>query len=201
MTRILAVSDIHGTLAGLHCIAEMIDIHSPELLAICGDITDFGRTEWKGNVLDKFDLPIMAVHGNCDTMDVAGLLADDDDRARINKARRFGGLDFLGLGYPFERGLDIGRKFDVLVSHVPPHGCNDRIPGGHRGDVWLRDFVMKHRPKLVLSGHIHESRGICRLGETVCVNPGPAMHGFGAVINTDEIARAELYSVKVPAKL
>ncbi|MFO7619538.1 MAG: metallophosphoesterase family protein [Thermoplasmata archaeon] len=201
MARILVVSDIHGSLAGFHSIREMISIHSPELLVICGDITNFGRTEWQGNILDRFDIPIMAVNGNCDTMDVAGALITDMERGLINRTRAFGELNFLGLGYPIERDIDAGGGFDALITHVPPKGCNDRIPGGNRGDEWLRKFVMERRPRLVLSGHIHESRGICRLGETVCVNPGPAMDGLGAIIQTNHEIRAELVNVDIPAKL
>ena len=201
MARMLVASDIHGTMAGLHCISEMLSMHSPDLLVICGDITNFGRAEWKGNILDRFELPVMAVNGNCDSMDLAGTLAGDAERGLMNRARHFGGLDFLGLGYPIERGIDTGGKFDVLVSHVPPRGCNDRIPDGHRGDDWLREFVMRCRPALVLSGHIHESRGVCRLGDTICVNPGPAKDGFAAIVSTDGKIQAELFSMKVPAKL
>jgi hypothetical protein len=40
------------------------------------------------------------------------------------------------------------------------------------GSTSVRAAIHKYQPLLTLHGHIHESRGITRLGKTVCINPG-----------------------------
>ena len=40
------------------------------------------------------------------------------------------------------------------------------------GSTSVRAAINKYQPVLALHGHIHESRGIARLGKTVCINPG-----------------------------
>ena len=37
-----------------------------------------------------------------------------------------------------------------------------------------------HQPMLSVHGHIHESRGICRLGRTLAINPG-SVYGDGVL--------------------
>jgi Icc-related predicted phosphoesterase len=33
-------------------------------------------------------------------------------------------------------------------------------------------MLEKYQPQVALHGHVHESRGIARVGKTVCINPG-----------------------------
>jgi Icc-related predicted phosphoesterase len=40
------------------------------------------------------------------------------------------------------------------------------------GSVSIRGAIEKHQPKLVLCGHIHESRGTHKIGRTLVINPG-----------------------------
>lgn len=66
----------------------------------------------------------------------------------------------------------------VLVAHNPPKNtvC-DLLPGGvHVGSVAVREFIEEVQPDICLCGHIHEARGMDRIGRTVVVNPG----NFGA---------------------
>ena len=53
------------------------------------------------------------------------------------------------------------------------------------GSTAVRGFLERHQPLLGLHGHIHESRGITRLGRSVVINPGSAystgaLYGAGA---------------------
>jgi Icc-related predicted phosphoesterase len=36
----------------------------------------------------------------------------------------------------------------------------------------VRGLIEEYSPVLGLHGHIHEGRGVARIGSTVCVNPG-----------------------------
>jgi len=40
------------------------------------------------------------------------------------------------------------------------------------GSTAVRDVITKYQPLVSLHGHIHESRGVDRIGRTTCFNPG-----------------------------
>ena len=77
----------------------------------------------------------------------------------------------------------------ILSSHVPPYGTQlDQAPvlddnlkpqmrGGTMcmdsvGSKAVRNVIERFHPALSLHGHVHESRGIVRIGKTICINPG-----------------------------
>lgn len=65
----------------------------------------------------------------------------------------------------------IPGKLDVLVSHGPPKGCGDLTHDGwHTGSRSLLHVIEERQPPLAVVGHIHESRGVYNIGETVLVN-------------------------------
>ncbi|HXF35982.1 MAG TPA: metallophosphoesterase [Actinomycetota bacterium] len=84
-----------------------------------------------------------------------------------------------------ERVPDVKRA--IFNFHAPPYGSNlDEAPaldddmkylhGGRAmrpvGSRAVRESILEHQPLLSLHGHIHESKGTVRLGETLAVNPG-----------------------------
>ena len=185
MVRILSVSDIHGSDAGFAAIKKLIYSHEPDILVIAGDITNFGPAKWARNLFMSIRIPIIAVNGNCDTGDVIQLLMEHP-AGLLNEPKMIKGLDVLGLSYPFPKGLEPEFPPDIVVAHVPPKGCNDFVPGpGSIGDIELKEFILKYRPKVVLSGHAHESPGIVELEGIICINPGPAKDGRGAIIDIE----------------
>jgi Icc-related predicted phosphoesterase len=40
------------------------------------------------------------------------------------------------------------------------------------GSLAVRSSIEKYQPLLGLHGHIHESKGVAKIGRTVCLNPG-----------------------------
>lgn len=48
-----------------------------------------------------------------------------------------------------------GRALDLLVTHAPPRGVNDRPDPAHRGFETLRGFLERWRPPYHLHGHVH----------------------------------------------
>jgi len=44
----------------------------------------------------------------------------------------------------------------------------------HVGSKAVRDAIDKYQPIVSLHGHIHEGKGITRLGKTLAINPGSA---------------------------
>ncbi|MFT4244677.1 MAG: metallophosphoesterase family protein [Candidatus Woesearchaeota archaeon] len=72
------------------------------------------------------------------------------------------------------------KHFTILLSHNSPYKTpldiikNPFSPlhNQHYGSVLSRAIIEKHQPKLVISGHIHEGVGICKIKDTVCLNTG-----------------------------
>jgi Icc-related predicted phosphoesterase len=65
----------------------------------------------------------------------------------------------------------IPDNLDILIVHGPPDRCGDRVSTGqHVGSVGLRERIWAAKAKLVITGHIHEARGIYRTGESVVLN-------------------------------
>jgi Icc-related predicted phosphoesterase len=63
---------------------------------------------------------------------------------------------------------------NIVLSHVPPYGCLDEVhPGTHIGHrplaAWLESGSIGPH-SLVLCGHVHESRGLARCGDSLVVN-------------------------------
>jgi uncharacterized protein len=69
---------------------------------------------------------------------------------------------------PYDSALDIAPELDTSVD-PPAVVPGATAPAGSRA---VREAIERHQPMLALHGHIHESRGIVRIGRTVCVNPG-----------------------------
>jgi Icc-related predicted phosphoesterase len=69
---------------------------------------------------------------------------------------------------PFQSGLDRCMRLDLSVS--PPRPIVGEETDA--GSTAVRAALERHQPVLSLHGHIHESRGVRRIGATQCVNPG-----------------------------
>jgi hypothetical protein len=80
---------------------------------------------------------------------------------------------------------------DILLSHQPAYRTNSDILTGtvengyHIGSKAIKNYVVNTQPLIVCSGHIHESPGIGKVGNTVTINPGDYLHGNYAKINID----------------
>ena len=143
---------------------------------------------------------IFAVLGNCDNELFLGDLEDKD--ISVEKALVFHeGLAFAGSGggtiftgkTEFERTEEeCLSDFDIvvnsveqggdsslwgntiLISHNPPKGqVVDAVnPELHAGSQMFTDFIKEHKPLAVICGHIHEGRGVEKIGDTTVINPG-----------------------------
>lgn len=76
----------------------------------------------------------------------------------------------------------------VFLLHNPPFNTKTDLSstGRHAGSQILRDFVVRLKPQIVFHGHIHEARGIDKIGNSYVVNPGPAFQGFYALATIDD---------------
>jgi Icc-related predicted phosphoesterase len=70
---------------------------------------------------------------------------------------------------PVDTPLDVAMKLDSEWRPVQTGGEPEMI---HVGSTAVRTAIEKHQPLIGLHGHIHEARSTCKIGETLCVNPG-----------------------------
>jgi Icc-related predicted phosphoesterase len=70
---------------------------------------------------------------------------------------------------PFGTSLDEAPALDENLK--PLHGGRALR---HVGSTAVRDAIDKFQPMLSLHGHIHEGKGITRIGKTLAINPGSA---------------------------
>ena len=76
---------------------------------------------------------------------------------------------------PYGTGLDEAPALDDTLR--PIHGGAVMKPVGSTA---VRDAILEHQPMLSLHGHIHESRGVKRMGRTLAINPG-SVYGDGVL--------------------
>ena len=76
----------------------------------------------------------------------------------------------------------------LMVCHTPPYDTRlDRLMNGQPvGSPAVRTFIETHQPHLALVGHIHEGRGMDRIGRTVVLNAGALRDGGYVVVEDDD---------------
>ncbi len=87
---------------------------------------------------------------------------------------------------PHGSGLDIVNALDPSYRPVVQHGV---IAKTAAGSTAVRTIIERYQPVVSLHGHIHEGRGLYRLGSSICLNPGSDYSAGvlqGIVIDFDE---------------
>jgi Icc-related predicted phosphoesterase len=70
---------------------------------------------------------------------------------------------------PYESSLDTAFEVDEELRYVTKGGRPHEVPTGSPA---VRQIIEETQPLLSLHGHIHESKGVTKIGRTVAVNPG-----------------------------
>lgn len=199
--RILAFTDVHGSLVALRRIAQKVKTQKPDLLVCAGDMSIFEH----GIIgilrkLNKLNKKIIIVHGN-----------HEDSSTFIKCSKLFKNIIFIHKNYFIEDGIlflgyggggfsvfdkefekisknkfkkiiknNQGKKI-ILVTHAPPYKTKlDKLMQGHCGNKSIRHFVEKNKIHLLICGHLHENFGKeDKIKKTKIINPGP----FGKIIH------------------
>ena len=214
--KIISFGDIHEDFSNL--IPLKNELVTSDLVIVTGDLTNFhGRKEAEKVIEEimKYNKNILAQLGNLDQPEVNDYLTERG----INLHRNgfitddigifgVGGSNLTPFNTPTEfnedeiktfllDGLDKVKdaKFKIMVPHMPPKDTKlDIISAGvHVGSQSVRDFILKHKPDIALSGHIHEARGSDTIENTIVFNAGMFREGGYVVITkTSEGLSAEL---------
>ncbi len=193
MTRILHISDTHGTMPPLVGDFDVV-VHSGDF---CSNRT-FGirsieetfQPHWLNEKAAKLrawlgSKPVLVCSGNHDFVPVvphlraAGIAAHSLDDALVD----IDGVSFYGFPWtppffdwnwmcgPIEMrhrlvpAIELMEQggIDVFVAHGPMYGVLDRNQDGERcGSKVVREVMqsVRHAPRALLHGHIHESAGL-----------------------------------------
>lgn len=198
--KILAFTDIHGSLFALKRIEQKFKAQKPDLLVCAGDISIFEH----GVIgvirrLNKLNKKIIIVHGN-----------HEDESTFIKLSKLFKNIIFIHKKYFSEKNLlflgyggggfsvvdkgfekiaktkfkktikDNKDKKIILVTHAPPYKTKlDKLVGGHCGNKSIKKFIEKNKIDLLICGHLHENFGKeDKVNKTKIINPGP----FGKIL-------------------
>ena len=222
--KILVLADIHGEYQALDRVLDAAG-DDYDLLICPGDFTDMFNIPQHFTQLDIANLvvqklltlgkPLLCVPGNQDPYEILDIF-DEHETNLHGKKTSVAGQTFVGWGgaaTPFKtliepteaettsalNKLAPGLKDFILVVHNPPRDTKLDLAGGkHVGSQAIRDFILKHRPRLAISAHIHESPGEDTLNTTRLFYPGPAYEGnYGIVEITPDKVACERKTVKL----
>lgn len=78
------------------------------------------------------------------------------------------------------RVLNRFKDIDILLHHQPPYGFLDKVGGNapkhwhgkHAGSKVILDYIKKFHPRYSFCGHIHEGKGMTKIGNTEVYNMG-----------------------------
>jgi Icc-related predicted phosphoesterase len=159
------------------------------------------------------DLPVMFIPGNHDVADLSSAqgLKNVWNIDLLTSREMFvqAGFTFVGIGgsshykgkTPYEwdeeetghiiQGRLDALKLDptatVLLAHDPPWSTLLDVTAKKRaGSHTIRDIVTRLQPRLLLSGHLHESSAVDIIGNTPGINAGSLTFSEQAVTNIPE---------------
>ena len=221
LVRALILSDFHGHSEAFSKAASEAKRLKVELIAVCGDITNFGHVKQARSLLTpltNLNLPILYVPGNCD---LSSFFEEKIDKTKNLHAQcvTIKNYTFIGVGgapkSPLNTPLEFPEKWIknslnkgykmctspkklIIISHTPPKNTKIDLAqmNKHIGSQSVRLFVEEKKPLAVFCGHVHEAPGIDWIGETLVTNPGPAKKGNYAIAEINDTIEVKLGTFK-----
>lgn len=198
--KLLAFTDIHGSVPALKRIEQKVKTQNPDLLVCAGDISIFEH----GIVgimrrLNKLNKKIVIINGNHEDASTFIKYSKLFKNISFIHKKHFTAGNVLFLGYGGGGFSAVDREFEkisrtkfkkiiksnkgkkiILVTHAPPYRTMlDKLAHGHSGNKSIRHFIEKNKVDLLICGHLHENFGReDKIGKTKVINPGP----FGKII-------------------
>lgn len=195
--KILIFTDTHSSDEALETIKKKAK--KADLVICGGDITIFGYEQNKSlRFLNKIGKKVLIVHGNhedknkfkkaCERLKnveyIHNKIYTIDDVSIIGYGDggfSFRDAEFMKKVHSLIKKVPKGNKL-ILMSHGPPYNTNlDKLfSGEHCGSKDIRKFITKYKPKICITGHIHECENKKdKIGKTDIINPG----AFGVMLD------------------
>lgn len=199
---LLAVADLHGDQDKFDRVLGGIEEYTPQLAILAGDIIHVSPQPLH-DLIESLTIPLLVTQGNMDPSSLALALATPPAWDMNNRQRTLEGLVFVGIGDRVPQAIysETCQKtlpldtihMDVLISHRPPKGYQDNTPfGGHIGDEGVYNLVLRHRPRLLLCGHVHENPGYQKIKDTVILNCSVGHQGHFSLVTIDYDIKIEM---------
>ncbi len=87
----------------------------------------------------------------------------------ISKVKKLSDSIFSLHAPPYDTPIDLAPLLDNTLKPVLAGG---ELVMTHVGSMAVRKSIEKYQPLLGLHGHIHESKGVVKIGRTLCLNAG-----------------------------
>jgi len=181
-----------------------------DLAIIAGDLTNFGGVDEARRVLDDVRAcckQVLAVPGNLDKPETFPYF-EREGIALHGKGLVLAGVGLFGCGgsnlTPFKTPTEftedeiyaaLAQGFAavrdvrplIMVCHTPPleTKCDRIVSGKAVGSPAARRFIEEHQPDVCISGHIHESAAVDKIGATTVLNAGPFKGGGYIVVDVE----------------
>ncbi|MDR2726530.1 MAG: metallophosphoesterase family protein [Deltaproteobacteria bacterium] len=196
----LVIGDLHDQLDRLPEIPELANARG---ILVSGDLTVTGGIDQASAVMNRlwtYSGEALAQFGNMDRPEIAEWLREQACNLHDEVRKLAPNVALMGVGasiftpfgtpseYPeswfaekLEQMWRTARNCEhvILISHNPPVNsrCDLLENGAHVGSTAVREFIEEAQPALCFCGHIHEARGVDRIGRTVVINTGPLSAG------------------------
>ena len=212
MTKILAISDIHGE-ENENLYTYLNNNEDIDLVIILGDITDFGPLDFVGPFIEKIaecGVDVIAIPGNCDPKGICNAI-NEVSFCLHNNIIAYGDAILFGYGgsneTPFNTPGEIQDnkiygdvyellanydyvynenvpKVKILVTHAPPFNTEaDKLESGdHVGSQGILKSIHEFEPQINICGHIHEAKSLSKIGITTDVANPGMLKDNGAVL-------------------
>lgn len=145
------------------------------------NLGDFIDQDYAEDLFDRIDIPALGTTGNRDMSFSREFLEGDGPVYEFLEADIDDEYLLILIGGDFPE--DIKKQVEELIeehgdpskvivgSHYPPKKLGDRIHSGRRiGFEQFREIIIRHKPALWASGHIHEDFGRDSLFDTEFIN-------------------------------
>ncbi len=180
--KILAFSDLHGDEIALERLVPKAN--GMDHTMICGDISH--TNTFAESVLNTFPKSLV-IPGNWDNAHVNRLLGASKQWVQEKRVELMGGYNAVGFGFsPPTPYLTHGELREneiyvrmsklpidnntILMLHCPPKGYFDFLPNGQSaGSESILKIINEKRPLAAIFGHIHEHKGIGKIGPTTLI--------------------------------
>ncbi len=197
-------------------------LRTADVALLTGDLTNFGEPEDAWRVIEavRAHCPtVWAVTGNLDMLWVIDALREGGVSLH-GEGRRVGDVGVFGCGGSNITPMDTPTEFEedalrdileqglarvadaprrLMICHTPPFDTRlDRLMNGTPvGSPAVRAFIETRAPHVCVVGHIHEGRGVDRVGDTLVLNAGALRDGGYVVVEDDGTTlHAALHSVR-----
>lgn len=227
--RFLVLSDMHNDEVYIKQLQD--EFKKAEGVLFGGDFAKYNHPETAEPALKRLidcHQSVYAVLGNCDEPTFLNCLEEEDISVQGSMVFR-DGLVFVGSGggskftgtTPNERtDEELASDFQIvldqaanpwdnmiMIMHNPPKDteCDKIASGVHVGSAALRKVIEEVQPLVVITGHIHESAGVDKIGSTLIMNPGSLAEGCYGIIEVEkrdnqwQVVKAELEKVEISA--